>query len=190
MGIDWVARGLAIGGLVSAVVATGIALLNYRRDRPRLRLFFEYGATQENWNGLEVRVVNAGYRPVTVTTFILQTAKSQAALWRQRREFDFWNRHGRLGRWIAQLRFGDQLTAYGRSSTFTQPAALQPGETTSFIFSAGYLAPFAKRRHEWVRHKHLYVTVQDALNREITRKLSSNESAAVYRMGSRRAETD
>jgi hypothetical protein len=76
MSVDWVARGIGLGGLALAGVGTLIAVLAFRRDRPDIRLMWSASETVPE---LVVSVVNGGYRPVTLSRVWI--AERRAPLW-------------------------------------------------------------------------------------------------------------
>jgi hypothetical protein len=64
-GVDVVARALAIVGAVTGLAGLAIALLTYRRDRPRIKVGWE---ASESVPELQVTAVNVGRQPLALKT--------------------------------------------------------------------------------------------------------------------------
>ena len=166
MGTDWVARGLAVASLTIGGLGVVVAFLTYRRNRPRLRLSFDYGRSWEMARTLGLLVVNAGHQPVTILQVQLVTAPQRVLA---RRMFIL-NRFRRLGHWWPERHLEPsndegrrQFAARYEIASDRLPLLLAPGKTEQFNFRANLVG------------RELYASVTDVLGRETVRKLSENE---------------
>ena len=67
--MDWVTLGLAVYG---AALSSFLGYLGWQRDRHRI-FFAPRFRVGEGWSRLDVVVVNAGHRPVTLATAHFET---------------------------------------------------------------------------------------------------------------------
>jgi hypothetical protein len=139
---DWLARGLGIGGLAVSLVATLVAWLAYRRDRPQLTLGWQ---ANEIVPELEVTALNVGRQPVALRS--IEIRDYRAPLWVR-----WWMVARLFAPLIKRLR-GD--LAYGSLNLApTEPlesaVVLQPGEPFVCTFEAQRVLTLANARPTWV----------------------------------------
>lgn len=184
MKADWIARALAIGSLLIGFFGLLVAYLNYRRDRPRIRLRFDYGRTRGTARVFQVFVANVGYRAVSVMRVQIGTLPAGRSNRRLRRTL-FLIRHDRLRRWLAPIRIREFPPPVGitveASGEF--PFLLNPGDVEEFRFTAGELRSFARPGPLGAVDRRIWASVLDVLGNETSKPLSAHEHDAVIRVG-------
>jgi hypothetical protein len=189
---DWVARGLALGGLAVGLVAATIAILNYRRDRPRLRLRYEWGATRDTADCFRIVVVNEGYRPVKIAKVEVVTGSSRQRA-RLLPRLQFWVGAGgglkswraRLGpRWL-RLLYGSYPPPSSKavSGPSSLPLLLDSGESEHFDFRGHVFHFFANAAVNGRPDRRMYASVTDVTGRETVRRISKGGVDAILRLG-------
>jgi hypothetical protein len=153
---DTLARVLSILSLALGGVGTVVAVMAFRRDRPRLAL--DWGVTfSPNAQHLEVTIMNDGRQPTVVEDVSIQDVPRR----RQPRRRYPWP----LRRLIAALRSEPLL---GGSAVLAdgdpRSVLLRPGAAHTYAFSLG-------RLQELARADALYISAIDPLGREVTEPL-------------------
>lgn len=190
MKADWLARALAIGGLLVAFLGLAIAYLNYRRDRPRLRLTFDYGRTRETARLFQVFVSNVGYRPMSIMRVGLSTLPARKSE-RRLRQTLFLIHHKRIRRWLAPVRFREFPPPVGLAveASGEFPLLVQPGNVAEFRFTAGELGCFGRSGRLGAIDRRIWASVIDVIGNETSEPLSPDEHDAVVRLSQLTEET-
>lgn len=150
--VDWVARGIAVGGLAIGVVSTWIAVLAFRRDRPEIKLTWHADVSVPE---LEVTVVNDGRQPIALASVLVRD-------WRRPLWVRLWPVLKRFS-WMIRLRRGN--LDYGDLSVdplepLEAPHVLQPGDPYVCTFEAARILRLADARRA------VWLVAADVLGRE------------------------